>query len=118
MIGKTEGLYLDQRNDPNWNGDYHPDFDAGQFYGTVIRAMYTLFETTLEPLNIRPIVEKQPQMFPFFLCVIFLTTFGVMNVITGVIVENTMQVSKESSNDAQVALDLEKIKQVEKVRDA
>lgn len=66
------------------------EFNVYEYYGTVPRAMYTLFETCIEPLNMRPILEKQPQMLIFFLSYIFLTTFGVLNVIIGVIVESTM----------------------------
>merc|ERR1719408_1244937 len=72
------------------------DFDKHQFYGTVPRSMFTLFETSIEPLNIRPVIERQPWMMLFFLVFIFLTTFGVMNVIVVVIVDHTMNVSQEA----------------------
>lgn len=66
------------------------EFNVYEFYGTVPRSMYTLFETCIEPLNMRPVIEKQPSMLVFFLGFIFITTFGVLNVIIGVIVDSTM----------------------------
>merc|ERR1719387_2657854 len=95
MIGKNTTVgYYRAVAEPGEEIDYHPDFDVYQHFGTVPRSMFTLWETSLEPLNIRPVVEKQPMTFLFFLGFMFLSTFGVMNVIIGVIVDNTMQASK------------------------
>lgn len=118
-IGKS-GLYREQilEVEPGVEVDYHPDFDSYQFFGNVPRAMFTLFETCLEPLNIRPIVEKQPELFPFFLIYIFLTTFGVMNVIIGVIVENTMEANNQTEQDIKDVERDEKCKKIEQIRDA
>lgn len=94
------------------DSEYFPDFDVYQYYGTITRSMFTLWETSLEPLNIRPVVERQPEIFLFFVGFMFLTTFGVMNVIIGVIVDNTMQASKGA--DAEKAA-LELVSDVQKV---
>lgn len=98
--------------------DYHPDFDAYEMFGTVPRAMFTLFETCLEPLNVRPVVEKQPAMFIFFLFFIFLTTFGVMNVIIGVIVDKCMEASKSHEEDFEAMEKLQKLQMIPKIRNA
>eukprot|EP00746_Dinoflagellata_sp_MGD_P017710 gnl/MRDRNA2_/MRDRNA2_140855_c0_seq1.p1 gnl/MRDRNA2_/MRDRNA2_140855_c0~~gnl/MRDRNA2_/MRDRNA2_140855_c0_seq1.p1 ORF type:complete len:603 (-),score=97.96 gnl/MRDRNA2_/MRDRNA2_140855_c0_seq1:70-1674(-) len=118
-IGKS-GLYREEikEMEAGEEVDYHPDFDSYEFFGTVPRAMFTLFETCLEPLNLRPIIEKQPGLFPFFLIYIFLTTFGVMNVIIGVIVENTMAANKQTENDLDDIDRQEKLQKIEKIRDA
>lgn len=121
MVGTntTVGYYrrIDEEH-PGAEIDYHPDYDAYQFFGNIPRAMFTLFETALEPLNIRPIVERQPAIFPFLLLFIFLTTFGVMNVIIGVIVENTMQASKSTKSDLEAIEAIQRIATAEKMRDA
>merc|ERR1719387_2153804 len=70
--------------------DYHPGYDMFQHYGTIVRAMFTLFETSLDPMNLRPIIEAHTYVFVIEITFIFMTTFGVMNVIIGVIVDNTM----------------------------
>jgi len=117
MIGKnTTAGYLRQIAEPGEDIDYDPDFDAHQYFGTVPRAMFTLFETSLEPLNIRPVVEKQPYMLVFFMGFIFLTTFGVMNVIIGVIVENTMNASKLTNDENDDLETLRKVEEVDKLR--
>lgn len=119
MIGKNRAAGYYHSNDSDEpESEFHPDFDAYQYYGTVPRAMFTLFETCIEPLNIRPVVEKQPYMLVFFAFFIFLTTFGVLNVIIGVIVDHTMAVSPEVRRaEAIEALKVEMI-QLNSVRDA
>jgi len=74
--------------------DYHTDWDAHQHFGTVGRSMWTLFETCIEPLNFRPVVMRQPYLFPVLLAFIFMTTFGVMNVIVGALVQQHMDTNK------------------------
>ena len=73
MIGKnrTVGYHRQINTVPEDEISFHPDFDAHQFFGAVPRAMFTLFETSLGPLNIRPVIERQPYMMPFFLFFLF-----------------------------------------------
>eukprot|EP00746_Dinoflagellata_sp_MGD_P066115 gnl/MRDRNA2_/MRDRNA2_27442_c0_seq1.p1 gnl/MRDRNA2_/MRDRNA2_27442_c0~~gnl/MRDRNA2_/MRDRNA2_27442_c0_seq1.p1 ORF type:complete len:541 (+),score=92.68 gnl/MRDRNA2_/MRDRNA2_27442_c0_seq1:208-1623(+) len=116
MIGKnkTAGYYSSTEEEEVTDFE----FNVYQYYGTVPRAMFTLFETCIEPLNIRPVIERQPYMLLFFSVFIFLTTFGVLNVIIGVIVDHTMAVSPEIRRaEAIEALRLEMI-QVNSVRAA
>lgn len=118
MIGKSD-LYKNSFEEAlAGENDYFPDWDAYQFYGTVPRGMFTLFEVCLEPLSLRPILEKQLFMGPFFLMYIFLTTFGVMNVIIGVIVENTMEASRQATEALDDLEKAEKMVKVETIRDA
>merc|ERR1719375_2738075 len=65
-------------------------YSRRQYYGTVARSMFTLFECSIEPLNLRPIVEKSLWYFPFFFLFILLTNFCLMNVIVGFIVDSAM----------------------------
>lgn len=116
MIGKNETAGYLSYADPEDRPDYGDDFDAYQFFGTVPRAMFTLFETCIEPLNIRPVVERQPAMLVFFIGFIFLTTFGVLNVIIGVIVDHTMAQNDEDESATMIRQFQEKMDKLEVVR--
>lgn len=118
IVGKNESAgYLRFEDEVEHIDGLGRDFDVYQFYGTVPRAMYTLFETCVEPLNIRPVIERQPGMVAFFFCFVFISTFGVLNVIIGVIVEHTMAVSNEKQNAEMVRVFQEKMDKLEYVRD-
>jgi len=69
------------------------DWNNALYFGTVSRAMFSLFSVCLlaEWAEIgRPVLEHQPLIFPFFIFFVIFTTLGILNVIVGVIVENTM----------------------------
>lgn len=72
--------------------------DCEQFFGTIPRIMYSLVQVlTLESWNMtigRPLVEREPMLFALLLLFIFLTTFGLLNIIVGVIVENTLNIAQ------------------------
>eukprot|EP00746_Dinoflagellata_sp_MGD_P004831 gnl/MRDRNA2_/MRDRNA2_109337_c0_seq1.p1 gnl/MRDRNA2_/MRDRNA2_109337_c0~~gnl/MRDRNA2_/MRDRNA2_109337_c0_seq1.p1 ORF type:complete len:788 (+),score=140.33 gnl/MRDRNA2_/MRDRNA2_109337_c0_seq1:89-2452(+) len=72
-------------------------FNPNEMFGSIPRSMYTLFQlallTEFSQFG-RPIFEKQPEFFPFFLLFIFIVTFGVLNVLVAVIVEVTMEASE------------------------
>lgn len=62
-------------------------------FGTIPRSMYSLFELmTLEGWHEvgRPLVMKQPLMFFFLFSFIMIFTFGLLNMIVGMVVEKTM----------------------------
>merc|ERR1719436_1464278 len=65
-----------------------------------MRSMLTLFQIfTLDNWNlvVRPVVEThQPWMFVFFLAFIFLTSFGLLSLLMGAIVDHTMSVAREA----------------------
>lgn len=68
------------------------------YFGTITRSMYTLFNIVIMaewPEIGRPLVERKPSMIFFFCFFIIFTTFGVLNVIIGVIVDNTMEAAKD-----------------------
>ena len=78
------GYYRQIDTVPGDEIDYRTDFDANQFFGTVPRAMFTLFEASLEPLNIRPMIETQPYMMPFCLFFLFDATRRALAVLLNV----------------------------------
>eukprot|EP00746_Dinoflagellata_sp_MGD_P003755 gnl/MRDRNA2_/MRDRNA2_107268_c0_seq1.p1 gnl/MRDRNA2_/MRDRNA2_107268_c0~~gnl/MRDRNA2_/MRDRNA2_107268_c0_seq1.p1 ORF type:complete len:665 (-),score=142.03 gnl/MRDRNA2_/MRDRNA2_107268_c0_seq1:62-2056(-) len=119
VIGKEKGYYR-AIEDPEWAGkeiDYiGEDFDVYQHFGNVLRSMYTCFEICLEPTMIRPVIEKQPYMLPVMIAFIFVSTFGVMNVIVGVIVDTTMAASTSVKGDEEGEKILRKVQAIEKIR--
>ncbi|CAK9079837.1 unnamed protein product [Durusdinium trenchii] len=74
--------------------------ECEEYFGSMPAAMYTMFQViTLESWSqvfARPIVRKQPAFLIFFLLFLFLTTFGILNIIVGVIVENTLNAAKQN----------------------
>eukprot|EP00746_Dinoflagellata_sp_MGD_P165662 gnl/MRDRNA2_/MRDRNA2_95074_c0_seq1.p1 gnl/MRDRNA2_/MRDRNA2_95074_c0~~gnl/MRDRNA2_/MRDRNA2_95074_c0_seq1.p1 ORF type:complete len:746 (-),score=125.01 gnl/MRDRNA2_/MRDRNA2_95074_c0_seq1:254-2491(-) len=94
-------------------------FNPSESFGTIPRSMYTLFQlallTEFSEFG-RPIFEKQPLFFPFFLFFIFVVTFGVLNVLIAVIVEVTMQASeslKQEEGDREMTHKLELLDQLQ-----
>lgn len=76
---------------PSYDGEVWP---YREYFGTVPRSMFTLFQVmTLDGWCddiVRHIVFFQPMMAPFFVLFILLTALGLMNVVVGIIVENTL----------------------------
>jgi len=70
-------------------GDAFPDW-----FGTLGRSLYTLFQImTLESWSmgiVRPVLELYPYAWAFFVPFILVTTFAVVNLVVGLIV-NSMQ---------------------------
>jgi len=85
LVVDCQGLFAD------WS-------DCEAMFGTVPKTMYTLVQVvTLESWNMtvgRPLVDRQPLLFLMLLLYIFLTTFGLLNIIVGVIVENTLNIAQ------------------------
>merc|ERR1719160_985144 len=82
--------------------------------------MYTLFNIVIMaewPEIGRPLIEKQPEMFTFFVFFIIFTTFGVMNVIIGVIVDNTMEAARSMAKDDEAAEKAQKLALLGQIRD-
>lgn len=72
------------------------DFDNQEFFGSIWRAMLSLFNMALLTewaQVIRPIFDNQPACIPIFVVFVIFTTFGILNVIIGVIVERTNEVA-------------------------
>jgi len=69
-------------------------FNSYLYFGTVGRAMVSLFNVVLldEWATVtRPIFEMQRLMIVFFILLVLLCSFGILNVIIGVVVERTTQ---------------------------
>jgi len=88
-------------------GPSHP-----QFFGTIGESMYSLFQImTLESWSmgiVRPVMQASPQAWAFFVPFILLTTFVVLNLFIGIIVESIQTLRKqhdaeEEARDAALA---------------
>ncbi|KAF4738526.1 hypothetical protein FOZ62_028442 [Perkinsus olseni] len=77
-------------------------WDHKEYFGTVLRSMYTLFQiVTLENWAdgiVRHVVSNEPLMVIFFVLFIMLTSFGLMNLVIGVIVENTLATARTNED--------------------
>jgi voltage-gated sodium channel len=75
-------------------------WDYKEYFGTVGRSMFTLFQiVTLDNWSngiARHVMSNQPAMFLFFILFIIFTSFGVMNVVVGIIVERTLATAKQN----------------------
>ena len=75
-------------------------WDYRAYFGSVGRSMFTLFQVmTLDDWSngiARHVISNQPAMAVFFVLFIVLTSFGLMNVIVGIIVDRTLAAAKEN----------------------
>ena len=94
--------------------------DCGEYFGSMPAAMYTLFQViTLESWSqvfARPILKVQPAFFIVFLLFLFLTTFGILNIIVGVIVENTLNAAKQNQELQERRLQRQLRQELESIR--
>lgn len=90
-------------------GDQDPYLDAK--FGTVSRSMFSMFVVvTAEewPTYCRHAMKFEPYIWLFFVVFISLTTFGVLNVVTAVIVESTLDQAMRNQADIQKMYDKDK----------
>eukprot|EP00746_Dinoflagellata_sp_MGD_P039778 gnl/MRDRNA2_/MRDRNA2_19604_c0_seq2.p1 gnl/MRDRNA2_/MRDRNA2_19604_c0~~gnl/MRDRNA2_/MRDRNA2_19604_c0_seq2.p1 ORF type:complete len:336 (-),score=60.49 gnl/MRDRNA2_/MRDRNA2_19604_c0_seq2:41-1048(-) len=90
------------------------------YFGTISRSMYTLFNVVIlaEFSEFgRAMIEKQPWMALFFVFFIVFTTFGILNVIIGVIVDNTMEAAKTMDAENAIKKKQQKLRLLENIRD-
>ena len=75
--------------------------ECDEMFGTLALSMYTLFQViTLESWSMaiaRPVIEPRPYLVIFFVLFLFITTFGLLNVVVGVICENTLEAARSNS---------------------
>jgi voltage-gated sodium channel len=99
-------------------GDKDPDMR--EYFGTVSASMFTLFQvvTTEGWADVaRGSMVHQPSMWVFFILFISITTFAIMNVVTAVIVENTLDQAMKQKGDISKKLDKERQKALTKLYD-
>lgn len=110
-IGQNPEVYA---NGPSYDGEVWP---YEEYFGSVFKSMFTLFQVmTLDGWMddiVRHILWFQPLLAVLFIAFVVLTAFGLMNVLIGVIVENTLAaagvaeqaIEKEQASRRKKALD-------------
>lgn len=80
------------------------------YWGTSARSMFSLYQLMTSDGWVsslaRPVLAKYPLMIVYFLICLCVTTFGLLNIIVGVIVENTLAAA--GRNEAKISRMLEK----------
>ncbi|CEM04539.1 unnamed protein product [Vitrella brassicaformis CCMP3155] len=111
MVGKEPQFLYDDKE----------EFDRDELFGTVPRSMYTLFQViTLESWSqdiARPIIKRQPAMVIFFILFLVVTTFGLLNIVVGVIVENTLATARNNEDKEKKQMELERMRVLKHLRD-
>lgn len=95
--------------------DYYEDWDAYENYGNMHLAMFTLFEMSLDALVMRPVIEKQPYLICIFVLYLATTTFAVLNVIIGVVVESTSKANADTDLAIELELTKDRARAVQKI---
>lgn len=101
-------------------GAYQSWMDCYRMFGNVPYSMYTLFQVlTLESWSMavaRPVIEVQPGLLVFFVIFLFITTFGLLNIIVGVICENTMQAAQQNEELQNARRKRQQLAELDKLR--
>jgi len=91
-IGKNDKLYDDYFLESG-------GWDHEVYFATVPRSMFTLFQiVTFESWSeriVRHVMKKQPGMVLFFVIFIAICSFGLLNIVVGVVVESTLSTSQK-----------------------
>lgn len=88
------------------------------YFGDVPRSMFSMFEVmTIEgwPTMSRRSMQYLPSVWIFFVLFISFTSFGIMNVLTAVIVESTLDMSRKHQQDIAKKLHIEKKRALNKI---
>jgi voltage-gated sodium channel len=96
-------------------------WDHEEYFGTVPKSMYTLFQVlTLENWAdgiARHVMSQQPEMVLFFIPFLMFTSFGIMNLVIGVIVENTLSASRNNEEKIKKTQEKERTRVLQHLRD-
>lgn len=110
------------------NADVYSDYkllsggwDHEEYFGTVARSMYTLFQIiTLESWSsaiARHVITNQSEMMLFFLVFLLFTHYGLLNIVVGVIVENTLAAARNNEEKIRQEQDKEQKRTLEHLKD-
>ena len=83
-----------------------------EWFGTIGNSMYTLFQImTLESWSmgiVRPVMKEYPLAWLFFVPFILVTTFAILNLFIGIIVDAMQQISGDDKENDLVEKDMHK----------
>mmetsp|Transcript_26774 Transcript_26774/g.59124 ORF Transcript_26774/g.59124 Transcript_26774/m.59124 type:complete len:609 (+) Transcript_26774:58-1884(+) len=102
-------------------GMFHDWAACDELFGTIPRTMFSLYQlTTLESWAMviaRPIMKEAGHVLAFLLVYQFLTTWGLLNVVVGVIVESTLEAAKSDQDKIVLRQKQKRKQQLEQLRD-
>lgn len=100
-IGQNHELYGREKG-PSYDGEIWP-YD--KYFGNIPRSMFSLLQViTLDGWCddiVRHVVHRQPLMGLFFVAFLLITAFGLMNIVIGIIVENTLAAAQVVDRSSQ-----------------
>eukprot|EP00927_Polykrikos_kofoidii_P075799 TRINITY_DN7225_c0_g1_i1.p1 TRINITY_DN7225_c0_g1~~TRINITY_DN7225_c0_g1_i1.p1 ORF type:complete len:508 (+),score=113.30 TRINITY_DN7225_c0_g1_i1:157-1680(+) len=100
-IGGTFLTFYVGLNDEGYGAYFmESGFDHEVYFGTVARSAFTLSQVlTLDTWNeniVRHVISQEPRLTAFFIAFVGFTSFGILNVICGVVVEKTLRSSSKT----------------------
>jgi len=114
VVGHEDAIY-----DPYFQTS--KGWDHEEYFGSVPRSMFTLFQVlTLDRWSedvARHVIHQQPAMLPFFLCFVGLMSYGLLNIIVGVIVENTLATAKTDMDKVKKSQERQRIQVLSHLRE-
>lgn len=114
QIGLNEDVYDNYRKASG-------GWDHEEFFGTVGKSMYTLVQCmSLDGWSSqvgRHVVNNQAIMAAFFICFMLLTTFGLLNIIVSIIVENILETSMNNQTKLRVREERARRAELESIRE-
>lgn len=114
-IGQNDDIY---DNGPSYDGEVWP---YKKYFGSIFNSMFTLFQVmTLDGWCddiVRHVVYRQPLMGIFFVLFLFFTAFGLMNIVVGIIVENTLAAAHVSDRRVEERTRLARKEAVQRLHD-
>lgn len=93
------------------------------YFGSTTKSMFTLFQSmTLDRWGsriVRPLLEQGRGVMAlfFFIPFLFITSFGLMNIVVGIIVQHEMELAKERESQAASLIELEQKKLILNLKD-
>mmetsp|Transcript_3918 Transcript_3918/g.11334 ORF Transcript_3918/g.11334 Transcript_3918/m.11334 type:complete len:539 (+) Transcript_3918:165-1781(+) len=103
------------------DGVYKEWEDCHKLYGTVPRSIFTLFQvSTFESWAMvlaRPVIEEKPYMVVLFILYLFITTFGLFNIMVGAIVEQTFMLTDENDKAFQAQKLRHQLAEIKQLKD-
>jgi voltage-gated sodium channel len=114
-IGQNDEVY---GVGPSYDGELWP---YKEYFGNIWKSMFTLFQVmTLDDWCddiVRHVVHRQPAMGFFFIAFLMLTAFGLMNVVVGIIVENTLAAAEVADSVVEQQLGQQRKKAIVKLEE-
>lgn len=100
------------------HGPFEDWAECSDLYGSMWKSMYTLFEVmTLELGPVRPLILRHPWMLLAILAFVMITSFGLLNIIMGIIVDQVLESANENKDRLEDEEEERRLLELEMLRD-